>query len=183
MPIVLALDIAGRATGACVGGAGRKPAFSTLHQVLDDGLEFGRVGSNFRRWMVDMIMVHKPEHIAFEAPWMPMGDRNKSGKRSGMTSTRIPRLLIGLAFLAEQIAYEFEIECSEAEPSTCRKHFVGHGRPEDPKKAVGMRCALLGWNIHNDHEGDAGALWAYTQAMIDPYFSYQTTPLFKGAQL
>lgn len=182
MPIVLALDIAGRATGACVGGAGRKPAFSTLAQQIDEGSDFGRVSTTFRRWMLDMISVHKPEHIAFEAPWLPMGNRGKEG-RTGMTSTRIPRLLIGLAFLCEQIAYEFEIECSEAEPSTCRKHFVGHGRPEDPKKLVGIMCARLGWYIHNDHEGDAAALWAYTQAMIDPKFSYQTTPLFRGAQL
>lgn len=174
--IVAAFDIAGKASGAAYGDAGGQPRFKTLRQELD-GDDLGPIGAGFRWWMVGIIQDCKPTHIAFEAPWVPSGGRE--GSRN--TGTRIPRLLIGLAFLAESIAAEFGIDCSEAAPQTVRRHFVGHGRPDDPKETVMARCRQLGWPIRNDHEGDAGALWSYTQSLLDPKFSYRTTPLLARA--
>jgi len=180
---VLALDIAGRFSGACVGDVGgAKPRFATLEQSLDGSMALGPAFHKFRRWMRDMIAVHGPiAHCAFEAPWMPMGNRSEDGKRSGMTSPRIPRLLLGMVAVAEELCEECGIPCSEAEVSSVRKFFIGTGRPAKPKSEVAHKCALLGWYIRNDHEGDAAALWAYTQSCLNPAYAANFVPLFAGA--
>ena len=171
--IVGAFDIAGRASGVAIGDAGSVPHFETLRQELD-GDEFGPVGTKMRFWVIGLIVKYRPRHIAFEAPWVPSGSRDASRP----TNTRIPRVLIGLAFEIEQIADEFGITSSERSPQSVRKHFVGHGRPENPKAAVMARCRQLGWPIRNDHEADAGALWSFTQSVLDPSFAYKMTPMF-----
>jgi hypothetical protein len=170
---VLAFDIAPRATGACFGGPDGRPSFQTLRQSLD-GDEFGPIGTKLRRWVVDLITVVKPDHIAFESPYVASGSR-RPGR---FTDARIARMQIGLAFLVEQIADEFGVDASEQEVSTVRLYFVGEGRPADPKGTVMRRCRMLGWDVKDDHQGDACALWAYSQSYLDPKFSLRTTPLY-----
>ena len=40
------------------------------------------------------------------------------------------------------------------------------------------RCKRLGWEVRNDNEGDACALWSYGCALIDPKLAMQVVPLF-----
>ena len=176
MANVLALDLSGRATGACYGAGGTIPHCVTLFQELD-GDDYGPVGSALSAFMVGLIRTYKISHVAFESPWVPMGARGNR-ERSGMTPVRIIRLGCGMAFLAETVATDQGCTRSEVEPSVWRKHFLGTGRPEDPKQAVMERCRLLGWPAKNHNEGDAAGIWAYTQALIDPRFAYATTALF-----
>ena len=176
MTRVLALDIAAKASGAAFDGAEGRPAFATLRQRIE-GDEFGPIGTKFRTWMLDLIAVCRPEQIALEAPWVPSGNRAPSHP----TAVRVPRLLLGLAFLAEQIADECSIRCSETAVSTVRKAFLGHGRPDDPKAAVMRQCRLLGWNPQDDHQADAAALFYYAKATFEPKWAPGATPLFARA--
>lgn len=141
------------------------PIFQTLRQTVDTE-EFGPIGTKFRRWLLDLIAVAQPDEIAFEAPWVASGNR----KASHPTPTYIPRLLIGLAFLAEQIADEAGIPCTEADVSTVRKLFLGHGRPDNAKAKVIRRCRDLGWRVQDDHQADAAAIWTYTKMDVDRSF-------------
>lgn len=175
---VLALDIAST-TGVChddpkypnvpffrtfelrgAGGAGEfGPRFAALHTRLDV--------------LLDAMIRHnwKPDVVAFEEP---LNVRRRQSKMSNSTT----RLLVGLAAVAECLANIHGIKCYEVNVSTAKAHFGGRTTDDDPKAAVMARCKQLGWHVKNDNEGDAGALWSYTKCMLDPKFSYQTTPLF-----
>lgn len=65
--------------------------------------------------------------------------------------------------------------------STVRKHFVGHGRPENPKQAVMDRCRLLGWEFQDDNSADAAAVWCHAMSITYPKWAPNGTPLFAGA--
>lgn len=62
--------------------------------------------------------------------------------------------------------------------STVRKHFLQHGRPENPKLAVKNRCKLLGWDFEDDNAADACAVWCYGISLVCPKWSPNGTPLF-----
>ncbi|WP_306150677.1 hypothetical protein [Roseovarius sp. MMSF_3281] len=49
-----------------------------------------------------------------------------------------------------------------------RKHFIGHGRlRRDVAKARTIaRCRSLGWNVKNDNEADACAVWEFARAKL-----------------
>jgi hypothetical protein len=46
------------------------------------------------------------------------------------------------------------------------------------KAATIDRCRELGWNVNNDNEADACALWDYQIACLRPDLAYKTTALF-----
>lgn len=62
--------------------------------------------------------------------------------------------------------------------STVRKHFVNHGRPDDPKRAVMERCRVLGWDVANNDAADAAATWSWLMSKSFPRWSPKSTPLF-----
>lgn len=62
-----------------------------------------------------------------------------------------------------------------------RKVFLGHGRPENPKKAVLARCAELGWSVDGHDAADAIACWAFGMARNHPGWETRLTPLFVKA--
>lgn len=159
---------------------GQRPVLATyVGRVLVPG-EFGPLFTGFRRWMIDLIVLHKPTHIGVEAPWIPSGNR----KPSRFTAPDVMYMLISLAGIANQVADEAGLIFFKAEPSTIRKHFTGRGRwgsRTEAKRAVIRQCHMLGWRVRNDHEADAAAGWAWKKAELDPGFSYRTTPLFGRA--
>lgn len=152
---LLALDIA-TTTGYCAGSPGETPRFGsfTLPRAFDPD-ELGRRGAAFSNWLNDLITVERPTHIVFEAPIPPRG---------GNVTTNIytVRLLLGLAFTAETIAYLREIDCQEAHIQTVRKAFTGSGRAD--KDMVIAACVKRGWSVADDHQADAGAIFAFIEA-------------------
>lgn len=172
---VLALDISKRSTGWAVDGEDGRPR-AGCYRGASEHLP-GKAGAVFSEWLCSMIDAHKPDLIAVEAAAF-----GASGSGDFRMSKEISKLLIGLAFLAETVAASYQLRYSEYAVQTVRAHFVGAGRPKNPKKAVRDRCNLLGWETRNDDEGDALALWACTKAMNDKSFRYETaTPLFAPA--
>lgn len=173
MTRVLALDIA-TTSGAAFDGPEGVPAFSTHKGKVHTPGDFGAMATGFRGWINDLITVQTPDHLVFEAPWFASGPSSTSR----FTSPDVVTILVGLAFLAEQIAHERAVPCSKVAVSTVRKHFLGSARVEKPKQAVLERCRLLGWRPKNDHEGDAGALYSYAKSLLDPTWSPRSTPLY-----
>jgi len=169
---VLALDIA-TTSGAAFDGPGDKPVFATLKTSID-GEVFGPAYSKFRAWVLDLLAVNSPDLLVIEAPWVPSGSRAPSHP----TSTVIPRVLLGLAAIAEQVAEERRVEVVELAVNTVRKHFIGHGRARNPKTLVKRRCGQLGWIVRDDHQADAAALWCYAKSIRDPKWAPRGTPLF-----
>ena len=164
--IVLALDIA-TATGAAWDGPDGQPVFAT-HRAPDLGL--GLKCKSFAGWLDETIMVVGPDLVAVEAPLM----RTHNVKLRSSIET--DRLLITLAGMAHYVAACSGLAVVEKNVQEVKAYFVG-GRHVD-KPAMIARARLLGWNVRNDHEADAGALWALVRSQRDPQFRIDTTPLF-----
>jgi crossover junction endodeoxyribonuclease RuvC len=152
---LLALDIA-TTTGFCIGGPGGEPRFGSFRlptRFTPDDL--GGKGAAFSNWLSDLITVEQPTLISFEAPIPPRGTMK--------TNVQTIRLLLGLAFEAEVIAYMRDVECFEANVQTARKAFTGSGRSD--KNDVIAACVKKGWKVADDHQADAGAIWHYEMAL------------------
>ncbi len=70
-----------------------------------------------------------------------------------------------------------------------RKHFIGQrtlpkgkavGGMSPAKRAVFDRCHTFGWQVENDNESDACALWSYGCGSLNPRLAHLVTPLFAG---
>lgn len=63
-----------------------------------------------------------------------------------------------------------------------RKHLVGRGQiPKGQGKSiVRERCRVLGWQVANDDESDACAIWSWGCGQANPLSSVHVTPLFGG---
>lgn len=166
----LALDIS-TYTGAAFDKAPGRPAFATFRVPnVDDPDDFGTRYVAFSDWLAEMITVIKPDWGAFEAP-LPQRGNNL------LTNFRTVRLLGGLVAHAEAEFVRAGIPCGEENVSTIKKHLTGNGRAQKPE--IMARCRQLGWEIKNDHEADAGALWAFVHCKLNPGFTYDT-PLYRA---
>ena len=91
-------------------------------------------------------------------------------------------LLIGQASMAAVVAASYGLRPVRVASSTARHHFVGHGRPKNPKRAVLERCRVLGWDVPGHDAADACAVWAWAKATHDRSFRLEAaTPLFGKA--
>lgn len=147
---VLALDIATR-TGVAVDHPrlDGRPQLSTLVLPRGEPDEYGPRFGAFERGLVDLIAVHRPAVVVFEAPLFG-GVRMHAGTA---------HLLIGLASIAELVAWRAGLDVLQGNVQGARKHFCGSGRAK--KQDVLEKCRLLGWVADNDNEGDAAALWSW----------------------
>lgn len=170
---VLAIDC-GTTSGAAFDGVDGRPVAQTWRGAAHalDPDEFGPRYTAFRQWIEDLINVARPDLIAFEAPLVLHGSRT-------MTNPNTARVLLGLAAIAEQVADAYGIRCCEVHVSTIKKFWTGTGRAE--KSAMVARCRQLGWQVQNDNEADAMALFAFAKASVDPKWQALTTPMFGRA--
>jgi hypothetical protein len=74
--------------------------------------------------------------------------------------------LLGFVAIAECASLKAGARFNVESPATIRKHFVGNGRPKDPKAAVISRCRQLGWRTLDDNQADALATMDYALAML-----------------
>ncbi len=173
---LLALDIA-TTTGFAVdrpAGSNTPGPMTGTFTCRGGGFRQGAAGHSFGNWLHKVIAHFNVEALVFEAPLL--------GGSAIVMNKQTARLLIGLAFVAETCAYGRKIPVFEANVQTVRRHFVGHGRPKNPKQAVMERCRILGWEFRNHDEADAAAVWAYTKACRDKSFRLESaTPMFARA--
>lgn len=150
---ILALDLSEASTGVAIGdGAGPPHSYSITLNAKND---LGRAGAALYTALRSVIVTNRPDMIAIEAPLLAM---------SRPTSARGIRMLTGLAFLAHTVAAQSRIKSVEVAVSTWRKMFLGHGRPENPKKAALVMCDRLGWDHGGVHDrAEACGIWAWAQ--------------------
>lgn len=146
--IILALDLSKSRTGFAFDGENGKPRTGS-YSLAAGGNDRGRALLKFQGWLYDLIGVTGAGLVAYEAPIV-----------GGVpTNEHEALLLIGLATATETMAAARSVRSIKAAASTVRKHFVSHGRPENPKAVVMARCKLLGWEPKSHDEADACALW------------------------
>lgn len=168
---ILALDIATN-TGGCFGSADARVPLFMSQRFAVTGQSFGPAFLKFDRWLDDLITVHAPDVLAFEAPLVQAG----RGGAKVKTNVQTVRLLMGLASVADMVGARRGLRTFEANVATIKKSFTGSGRAD--KDAMKRMARARGWPIKNDHEADAGALWAYAVACFAPDRAAAQTALF-----
>lgn len=150
MTRILALDISGASTGVAIGPGAEPPRNFAVSFV---GATRGHVGANFAKWLRELLILEKPDLVAFEAPLV---------MATGSASMDSVRLLTGLAFQAEVICATRDVPCHAVQVQSWRKVFLGHGRPKDAKRAALAMCELLGWDVGGSHDrAEAVGVWTY----------------------
>lgn len=143
---VLALDLSLH-VGFAVGLDREKP----VHGVWELGRTsaLGRCFSCLAQEIEAAIVAHCIDAIIIEAP-LPQQRRD---------TQQTARLLIGLAAVAEMIAYEREVPITEAFPNEARQMVLGTARVT--KDGIISWCRSQGWAPISDDDADALLLLRY----------------------
>jgi hypothetical protein len=174
--VLLALDLSSVATGFAFGdGSYTAPKVGVwrLPGAADD--VFDRTLSVLGESILQLCRVIKATRVAIEAPIIAYGSQKNRSAHTAATMLLLTGVARGAAYTATKR------NAALVASSTVRKHFVGHGFPDNPKKAVMDRCRLLGWQIDSHDAADAAALFAYDMAVHEPKWAPRSTPLFRGA--
>lgn len=148
---LLALDIATK-TGWAETGGGSLPLFGTLKLKTPDD-DSQRAVRNLACWLRDKFMVTVPDVVVYEAPL------NSAAALGAGNSYRTPDFLLQMVGAVEAVCGCYGIPTRKMHVQSVRKRFLGHGRPNDPKRAVISHCRTLGADVRNDNEADAVAIW------------------------
>ncbi len=139
-----------KATGVAIGDGDGPPRTLTQGFTADRP---GAVGLAYAKWLRVLLVEERPALVAFEAPLV------LSGPRAG---TVVMRILMGLAYTTEVICEGVGVPYQTVAISTWRKMFIGHGRPDDPKRAAIDACYKLHWDVEgDDNQADACGVWAW----------------------
>lgn len=181
---LLALDIStkvGWAIDHPKGGPGDRPRPLTGVEEIGSKLVVGRTLWRLSDWLYRMQEAYRPEAMAVEAPIFSNANNHLRERKVQMNPETVT-ILIGGSALVQVHCYTNEIPCYIGNVQSVRRHFLGHGRPPDPKKAVMRRCDKLGWAYQDNNAADAAALWDWAKSLHDKgYDGAATTPLFDGA--
>lgn len=165
---ILALDLA-TATGVAFGHSEAVP--QTLTERLGEpGDSHPSRFSNALNMANILIKKFRPQYVVLEKPIAagPVGGEARA------------QLALGLRACVMGVCKMRNVPVREYPISTVRKHFIGHGGlgGEVAKQAVLNRCRTLGWDVRNDNEGDACAVWDYARYQLARKTSLPPTDLF-----
>ena len=154
---VLTLDLATK-TGFAVGDIsnGDRPV-SGVQQLPSTGNDIGRFLFALDKWLSDLVTVHNPDLIVFEAPLF------LAGGKSNITTAR---KLMCLAGMTEYICTKHKIRCAECNVSTIKKYFTGNGRAQ--KHDMINKCRAIGLSPRDDNEADAIAIYFHAMNKFYP---------------
>lgn len=136
-----------------------------------DAIVIDRMLAGVADSITSLCKVVKPTHVVIEAPIVTF-DRSAHTMIALMQLTGVARAM------AKRGGAEIIMVASQ----TVRKHFVGAGRPENPKRAVIERCRLLGWEPEDDNAADAMATWCWGMSSLFPGWAPKGTPLFASGK-
>jgi Holliday junction resolvasome RuvABC endonuclease subunit len=158
---ILALDIA-TTTGYAVDkpGGGDTPLSGSFRCSHFDN-DVGDAYVEFEQHLVELIGVHKPDVLVFEAPLVLVGGDRSTVKTNQQTA----RKLFGLAAIAELIGARSHLRVFECDVSAVRSHFLGRARfhKNEVKQAVMRRCQQLGYSPNGYDAADGCAVWDYAR--------------------
>lgn len=181
MPGGIALDLSSK-SGAAWGGPedGRPKVALWRLPSIDNRETMERAFAMLMLHLDDLHAVEQFEWMQVEAPldtFAHAGVRFKRGEDgsrqydlegSARKKADLAMGLIGLWAVAIGWGQKNGLEVLDANVQTVRRHFVGHGRPKDPKAVVMARCRQLGWRADDDNIADASALWCYEMSCRYP---------------
>ena len=182
-PVILAADISKTRTGLAIGRVGSAPRFLSINGK-DQTIAYAMrgLGRELIR-LTDPGYPLRPDFICYEAQINLaafMGKYDPEAGKVKMTSN--PQTTIALAKMIGVFEYIFamrSIEVVSYPVATVRKHFIGHGnlKGEEAKRRTFDMCELFQWRPRNRDESDAGAVWAYGAAQIEPKLAPLITPM------
>ncbi len=147
---ILALDISKKATGVAIGDGDGPPR--TLTQGFNADRP-GAVGLAYAKWLRALLVEERPALVALEAALVLHGPR---------AGTAIMLLLQGLAYTTTVVCEGVGVPYETVAIMTWRKMFLGHGRPDNPKRAAIDACYKLHWDVEgDDNQADACGVWAF----------------------
>jgi len=159
---ILALDLA-RRFGWAEGRPGETPRFGS-DKFAGDGASQEEQFAGAVKWLGTRLLAFKPRIIVYEEPEL---FRLRSGKATKATI----EVLFGLPAVIQGVAYRMGVTTiRKAMANDVRGYFIGTRRLKraEAKIATVRACKALGWDVRNDDEGDACAIWAYMAAVIEP---------------
>jgi hypothetical protein len=170
--LIWALDLATQ-MGWASGEPGGTLTYGSVRLSREGGDEFD-IGASALRFLGEHWIAFRPDVVVIEAPM-------NSAQAGKMTNARTQLILQGLYFQCGSMARRLGVpRVTVANVQTVRKHFVGQGRPQNPKLAVMNRCRLLGFKPQDDNAADAIALWDYAASILLPRAAHINTALFRG---
>lgn len=150
---ILALDLAFRA-GWAYGAPGGRPT-SGHHRIGKVGGSDGEFFTAYHDWLCDLITVHAPGAVCWEAPFI-----------RGVQNLQTAKRLMGLSAVTDLVATLRQVRGHELNVATVKKFFTGSGRAE--KKDMVFRARQLGHDVTDDNEADALACFYYAESCLYP---------------
>lgn len=173
MTALLALDLA-TVSGFAFWRPGMERPLSGTLRMPKTGEDVGWFVEDYHGKLCDLLTVHQPELIIFEAPLL-----------RATTSIDTARKLMGLALMTEFVCRQRRLKYREANNASIRKHFIGCGRGDRKTlKAMTIKaCQDRGWRPVDDNEADALALADYACHVLKVPVPWSVGGLFaeKGA--
>jgi len=163
MTVVLAIDGAATA-GFALGATGSEPRFRS--RSFTGRNASGEVVARFARFLRGTIERQQPDVLAYEAPYFPMGFR-----KGPPANAKTLRRLLGLAEITDAIAWEYRLRCYQATAGEVCSYLTGKsnwGGREGKKAATIAAARRWGWDVEDDNQADACAVWAYAESVLDP---------------
>lgn len=154
---LLTLDLATK-TGFAVGDIsnGERPHSGVLI-LPSTGEDIGRFLLALENWLNDMISIHKPDTVIFEAPLL---------LSNGKTNITTARKLMCLAGLTELFCSKHKLNAAECHVGTIKKYFTGNGSAKKPQMIA--QAKALGFDAKDDNEADALAIYFYSMNKFFP---------------
>ena len=165
---ILALDLAS-VTGWALGVPGEQP--------LHGSIRFAGVGASHEAifakaycWMRGMCFEHAPGIVIWEAPMPTSFSR-------GRTTSDVTTILHGLPAVIGAAAYLCRVfDIRKAETRDVRLHFIGCNPKRARAKPLVMRqCRAMGWEVQDDNEADALAVWHFMCSILEPKLAVAPT--------
>lgn len=173
---ILALDLATQ-YGWAEGEPDGTPRFGSA-RLAREGAEQEDIFAGAIREIGGRIAAFPPRVMVFEEPEL-------FRLRDGKATKRTIEVLFGLPAVVQGVARRFGVPTIyKATTYDIRKHFIGQGRLQRSKAKIAVieECHRRGWEVRNDDEADACALWSYTCAVVAPQLRVNGpgTPLFRA---
>jgi Holliday junction resolvasome RuvABC endonuclease subunit len=145
---LLALDLSTHVGWAFFADRSALTAHDTWHaperhkSARDD---FGPMFLAFESWLIKMLLDHRPDVVAFEAPILP--------RTRVFQKQRAIRMSYGWACLTEKICFGYGKRCIEAHPSTVKVALASNGKAS--KKQMIAAAVRRDFIVTTEHEADA----------------------------
>jgi hypothetical protein len=152
MQTLVALDLSSVHCGIAHGRLDEKPRFS-VKDLIGGGEDCGGVFRQFADWLQDVIAVHGPDVIAFEAPIV-----------GGHKGRNAAYLLIGLAVITELICAWRGVECRQVDSGEARKEIIGNGHAKKPDILFKLR--QMGFQVFDHNAGDALVVFLFAREWL-----------------